>query len=158
MTRDVRHTVTSHDVVSVVSPTSQCDTEHVMVASRRRHDVIRRCCRHVMTRDVVVMVTASLGASRQPCSSPSQLVRLQSWRFTARETAVVETDTSSTVNGRDERLDMTRSRDPSINVTDVVQTHRSVLNILDSLLVSQIPAKGVVAIVCRIEIRKMAEC
>ena len=36
--------------------------------------------------------------------------------------------------------------------------HRSVLNILDSLLASQIPAKGVVTIVCRIEIRKMAEC
>jgi len=36
--------------------------------------------------------------------------------------------------------------------------HRSVLNILDSLLANQIPAKGVVTIVCRIEIRKMAEC
>ena len=35
---------------------------------------------------------------------------------------------------------------------------RSVLNILDSLLANQIPAKGVVTIVCRIEIRKMAEC
>jgi len=34
----------------------------------------------------------------------------------------------------------------------------SVLNILDSLLANQIPAKGVVTIVCRIEIRKMAEC
>jgi len=29
---------------------------------------------------------------------------------------------------------------------------------LDSLLANQIPAKGVVTIVCRIEIRKMAEC
>jgi len=37
-------------------------------------------------------------------------------------------------------------------------TQRSVLNILDSLLANQIPAKGVVTIVCRIEIRKMAEC
>ena len=37
-------------------------------------------------------------------------------------------------------------------------THRSVLNILDSLLANQIPAKGVVTIVCRMEIRKMAEC
>jgi len=36
--------------------------------------------------------------------------------------------------------------------------HGSVLNILDSLLANQIPAKGVVTIVCRIEIRKMAEC
>jgi len=36
--------------------------------------------------------------------------------------------------------------------------HRSVLNILDSLLANQIPAKGVVTIVCQIEIRKMAEC
>jgi len=36
--------------------------------------------------------------------------------------------------------------------------HRSVLNILDSLLANQIPAKGVVTIVCRTEIRKMAEC
>jgi len=36
--------------------------------------------------------------------------------------------------------------------------HRSVLNILDSLRANQIPAKGVVTIVCRIEIRKMAEC
>jgi len=36
--------------------------------------------------------------------------------------------------------------------------YRSVLNILDSLLANQIPAKGVVTIVCRIEIRKMAEC
>ena len=36
--------------------------------------------------------------------------------------------------------------------------HRSVLNSLDSLLANQIPAKGVVTIVCRIEIRKMAEC
>ena len=36
--------------------------------------------------------------------------------------------------------------------------HRSVLNILDSLLANQIPAKGVVTIVCRIEIQKMAEC
>jgi len=38
------------------------------------------------------------------------------------------------------------------------ENHRSVLNILDSLLANQIPAKGVVTIVCRIEIRKMAEC
>jgi len=38
------------------------------------------------------------------------------------------------------------------------RNHRSVLNILDSLLANQIPAKGVVTIVCRIEIRKMAEC
>ena len=37
-------------------------------------------------------------------------------------------------------------------------THRSVLNILDSLLANQIPAKGVVTIVCRIEIRKIALC
>jgi len=36
--------------------------------------------------------------------------------------------------------------------------HRSVLNILDSLLANQISAKDVVTIVCRIEIRKMAEC
>jgi len=37
-------------------------------------------------------------------------------------------------------------------------THRCVLNILDSLLANQIPGKGMVTIVCRIEIRKMAEC
>jgi len=36
--------------------------------------------------------------------------------------------------------------------------HRSVLNILDPLPANQIPAKGVVTIVCRIEIRKMVEC
>jgi len=36
--------------------------------------------------------------------------------------------------------------------------HRSVLNILGSLLANHIPAKGVVTIICRIEIRKMAEC
>jgi len=36
--------------------------------------------------------------------------------------------------------------------------HRSVLNILDLLLANHIPAKGVVTIVCPIEIRKMAEC
>ena len=35
---------------------------------------------------------------------------------------------------------------------------RSVLNILDPLLATQTAAKGVVMIVCRIEIRKMAEC
>ena len=39
----------------------------------------------------------------------------------------------------------------------IPRNHRSVLNILDSLLANQIPAKGVVTIVCRIEIRKMAE-
>jgi len=39
-----------------------------------------------------------------------------------------------------------------------VCNHRSVLNILDSLLANQIPAKSVVTIACRIEIRKMAEC
>jgi len=39
-----------------------------------------------------------------------------------------------------------------------VQPQICVLNILDSLRANQIPAKGVVTIVCRIEIRKMAEC
>jgi len=47
---------------------------------------------------------------------------------------------------------------PIDDVTVVRHDHRSVLNILDSLLANQIPAKGVVTIVCRIELRKMAEC
>jgi len=32
------------------------------------------------------------------------------------------------------------------------------LNILDALLANQTAAKGVVPFICRIEIRKMAEC
>ena len=40
----------------------------------------------------------------------------------------------------------------------VCSNHRSVLNILDPLLASQAAAEGVVTIVCRIEIQKMAEC
>jgi len=50
------------------------------------------------------------------------------------------------------------ARPPLIYFTRLCRTHRSVLNILDSLLANQIPAKGMVTIVCRIEIRKMAEC
>jgi len=45
-----------------------------------------------------------------------------------------------------------------VYVTSDAANHRSVLNILDSLLANQTPAEGVVTIVCRVEIRKMAEC
>jgi len=45
-----------------------------------------------------------------------------------------------------------------INASLFAYDHRSVLNILDLLLANLIPAKGVVTIVCRTEIRKMAEC
>ena len=52
-----------------------------------------------------------------------------------------------------------KSQSHTVSYTGVGQTdHRSVLNILDSLLASQTPANGVVTIVCRLEIRKMAEC
>ena len=43
-------------------------------------------------------------------------------------------------------------------VACLMSNHRSVLNILDSLLGSHTPAEGVVTIVCRVEIRKMVEC
>jgi len=49
----------------------------------------------------------------------------------------------------------------TLSTTDVCCAHRSVLNILDSLLnllANQTAAKGVFTIVCRVEIRKMAEC
>ena len=42
----------------------------------------------------------------------------------------------------------------SEQLDDTRYNHRSVLNILDSLLANQIPANGVVMIVCRIEIQK----
>jgi len=51
-----------------------------------------------------------------------------------------------------------RKLENDIQAMQVGRHHRSVVNILDSLLANQIPAKGVVTIVCRIEIRKMASC
>ena len=83
------------------------------------------------------------------------------WNAAAVPVAVVLHDADDVITVRVHKL---RPRLPQ-RMYDVVDeadlrrhNHRSVLNILDSLLAHQIPAKGVVTIVCRIEIRKMAEC
>jgi len=65
--------------------------------------------------------------------------------------------TTKTVKQRQAQREKREKRERAVSGA-AFYMHRSLLNILDSLLANQIQAKGVVTIVCRIEIRKMAEC